>query len=395
MKKVARSLALIVISSLTLSMASFWACSEVPERAQQLITKLSNDYQQTTDPAYAYYIARLFAQFEHIDESTAWLKKLEQSNWRQGIERADFPRDNKVMNNILDRIDRKAPEVSLSDEFVQLRIPELFPESIAYDVKRKQFYIGSLKQNKIYIFDRQGKTKSLDLTSKDKLGSIYGIKFDDKRDLLWVVSNRISPEPTSQLLGININKRRIVFNANINNDSSGEFNDLCLLRDSVYLTDSRQHKVYQYSLKSETLTAVNFIADLQYPNGIACAQHSNQLFIAQLSGIIQVDLISKTHTQLKTESGWNLGGIDGLYFYQNQLFGIQNALGRASVIQISKLVEAQTSVEVLDNRHQSFDIPTTGVIINDKFYYIANSQLLKMNSDEPPSNITNILYIKL
>jgi hypothetical protein len=40
-----------------------------------------------------------------------------------------------------------------------------------------------------------------------------------------------------------------------------------------------------------------------------------------------------------------------------------------------------TSERVLEINNPRFDIPTTGVIVGDEFYYVANSQLRAFNPD--------------
>ena len=84
-----------------------------------------------------------------------------------------------------------------------------------------------------------------------------------------------------------------------------------------------------------------------------------------------------------------------MYLVDGKLTAIQNALGATRIIQISELDSEAVKIKVLDNSHQSFDIPTTGVIIGHQFYYIANSQMTKMGGDTPPQVETTILKLIL
>ena len=48
--------------------------------------------------------------------------------------------------------------------------------------------------------------------------------------------------------------------------------------------------------------------------------------------------------------------------------------------------------------HPHFDIPTTGAITNDQFYYIANSQLRSFDKDhniQPMEKLKDVIILKI
>jgi hypothetical protein len=55
------------------------------------------------------------------------------------------------------------------------------------------------------------------------------------------------------------------------------------------------------------------------------------------------------------------------------------------------------SARVLVANHTLFDIPTTGVIVNDWFYFIANSQMSNLEKGKiiDPSRLKEVVIMKI
>ena len=80
-------------------------------------------------------------------------------------------------------------------------------------------------------------------------------------------------------------------------------------------------------------------------------------------------------TQLSAPPGTTLLGIDGLSFHNGALIGIQNGIRPYRVVRLPLDATASRikAVEVLESNHPLFDEPTTGVVIGDRYFFIANS----------------------
>jgi hypothetical protein len=72
-----------------------------------------------------------------------------------------------------------------------------------------------------------------------------------------------------------------------------------------------------------------------------------------------------------------LSGFDGLYAWENQLVGVQNSMGspRVVMVQLDNTRTEATALKVLERKTQYTQLPTTGAIVGDTFYYITNSQI--------------------
>jgi hypothetical protein len=95
-----------------------------------------------------------------------------------------------------------------------------------------------------------------------------------------------------------------------------------------------------------------------------------------------VDLRSGEVVPLALPPRENAAAIDGLYWYQDALIGVQNTTtsGRVIRLRLSGDGRAVTAVETLQSHHQSaFDEPTTAAIGRDGLYVLARTELSRFN----------------
>ncbi len=111
--------------------------------------------------------------------------------------------------------------------------------------------------------------------------------------------------------------------------------------------------------------------------------------------------INPTTKEIKTFpfAGYFPLGIDGLSTYQRSLIGIQNVVFPVSINQyyLNSTFDKIEKARVLVANHPQFDIPTTGAVAGDWFYFIANSQLLNFEGGKikNPSKLSEVLIMKV
>jgi hypothetical protein len=100
------------------------------------------------------------------------------------------------------------------------------------------------------------------------------------------------------------------------------------------------------------------------------------LYVTLSTGIARVDLASGEPTRLPQPDSVVTGGIDGLYWHDGDLLGVQNTPNPGRVIRIA-LTDKGTRVAGLtvlqSHHHPEFDEPTTGAIANGALNVIGNS----------------------
>jgi hypothetical protein len=96
-----------------------------------------------------------------------------------------------------------------------------------------------------------------------------------------------------------------------------------------------------------------------------------------------LDLAGRGVTLLQTADSVLALGIDGLYYHQGHLIGIQNGVvpHRVARFTLSPAGDRILEARVLERAHPRYDEPTLGVPVNGDLFYIANSQWARFGPD--------------
>jgi sugar lactone lactonase YvrE len=277
----------------------------------------------------------------------------------------------------------------LSDTAFTVTLPDLIPENIAYDARTDRFFIGSLAQGTVHTVDRSGSARPF---SSGNLGQVVGMKVDTARDLLWanVKDASAGPGKGAALLALDLASGALRRRYTPPDTTGPHFlNDLVVAPDgTLYVTDSEGGHVYVLRPNAEALAPLPIpgFERLRYANGIALLPGGRTLAVAHAFGLLTMDLASSKVSVLRTPDAVSIDGIDGLYALMGadgapMLVGIQSGIGFDQVIGIV-LDPSATHVRdmrVLDRARPDYELPTTGVMVRDTLFYIANSQLRRMD----------------
>jgi DNA-binding beta-propeller fold protein YncE len=267
---------------------------------------------------------------------------------------------------------------------------DLLPESIAFDPKDGSFYVGSTRKGKIVRVEKNGNVRDFVAPRQDGLWMVIGVKIHPTRRVLWACSGngenlegfRPGDRRASGVFAFNLDSGKLIRRWVL--DAPGEvhaFNDLALTRgNDAYVTHMfDEPAVYRISDRSQKLEVFARPEGLRDPNGITLTPDEKTLFVAGADGIVAIDVETRAARVLAAPEGGTLGGIDGLYFHRGSLIAVHSD----SVCRHG-LDEAMTRVvltEVLELDHPLFDVPTTGVIVGDEFFYVANAQFGAVQKD--------------
>jgi hypothetical protein len=291
----------------------------------------------------------------------------------------------------------QGPEVEVA---FTVRQKDLVPEGIAYDAAEKRFYLGSIHWKKIVRVDRDGRVADFTSSSQDGLGEVLGLRVDPKARDLWACSNEGEDLPggRSSVHRFDLRTGRLVGKYEI--AAPGEthlFNDLFILASGdVFVTDSDLGALYRIARGAGAPELFLKSEDLRYVNGITSSPDESRLVVSSAKGLFSVDLASRAVTRVKS-MGY-LVVADGLYRHDRSLIAIQNVFFPVSVVQYD-LDDSFGSVEratVLASDHPSFHVPTTGVVVGDDFYFIANSQVDEIHEGRiaRPERLKDVVVLK-
>ena len=329
------------------------------------------------DGAALYAIAQLEALFGRADASLDALARLDALGWDYPPDDDVFPgvRDTLRYREIAARFASREPRASTSTPAFTIAERGLVPEGIAFDPRSGTFYVSSIARRKVVAIDAQGRARDLVRESEHGLMEALGMKVDAARDLLWVASN---DEKTGESGVFALNPSTGALRRRARLSGGHALNDLAFdERGSLFVTDTIGGGVYLMVPAVDTLLPYLEPGTFLYPNGIALSDAKTRIFVAHLDGIAVVDRTTKRIAPLAHDARVSLGGIDGLALHGNALYAIQNGLGHARVVRFD-LDAAMTRVEratPLETANPAFQVPTTGVVANGAFVYVANSQL--------------------
>ena len=272
-----------------------------------------------------------------------------------------------------------------------LREKDLLPENIVYDRVEKASYIGSTRKGKI-VKIQGGKVTDFTTPRQDGLWMVIGMKVDEKRRILWVCSSmgtnligyKKSDTNPAGIFKYDLTTGKLLKKFVLDGESEQHFfNDLTLNEQGdVFIThmfkDAAIYKIGYDTDKLEVFLPFKFPAS---PNGITISDDNKKLFVAHRFGVNIVDIATKTMTNLRYPEDVSAKGIDGLYFYKNSLIVVKPSQKMVRRFYLDDEQKKVTHAETLEAHHPMFNNPTTGVIIGNGFYYIANAQFGSFNKD--------------
>ena len=288
--------------------------------------------------------------------------------------------------------------VSRSVVAFRLAEPDFIPEALTYDRGSRRFLIGSLHKRKVLAVD-EVTGRAADYATFREAGflSVLGLEADNRRGALYVLSAggpemqgyTSAVDDQSFLHRLQLSSGRQVSRVAPPAAAGGHLlNDLVQAPDgTLYMTDTRAGLVYRWRPGTRTIEPFVSLGTYTSPNGLTWSADGRALYVAHLEGVSRIDLRTRDVQPVGHPASMTLVGIDGLDTWQGQLLAVQNGLpGLSRVIRLQLTDDGLNvrALEVLDANLPDHDIPTTGVVVGDGYYYIANSQLRKFTAPGVP-----------
>jgi DNA-binding beta-propeller fold protein YncE len=340
-------------------------------------------------PRLMYNLSAAYALNGRKDEALQWLGRVARMGLVYAAEKDDdfaSLKDSREFADVVALFQKNRSQVGAAAHAFTVHEKGLVPESVAYDPASKAFYLSSVYRRKILRVGPKGEVTEF-ATEREGLWSVMGMKVDAARRQLWVctaaqpqMSNYDARERgRSGVFKFDLRTGKLAGKYMLPDDSKQHWlGDLAInSRGDVYTTDSLTPALYVLRRGADRLEPVIEGEPFVSPQGLDFTTDEKRLFVADYAkGIFVVDLLTKRYAPLAPAPDSTMLGIDGLYFYRGGLVAVQNGVNPPRVVRLflSKDLSRVERFEVVAANDPAFDEPTLGVLIKDRFYFIANSQ---------------------
>ncbi len=278
-----------------------------------------------------------------------------------------------------------------AQQYFSMGSADLMAESFAYDPVGDRFLIGSVRHRNISQVGESGKLEPyIDGRDATELLGVFALAIDAERKVLWVAdagtphADGIAPSDYGKtgLVKYDLESgsllQRYTFPVSQTGGRAGLVSHLTVGVDgTVYASDSVNRALYSLKPDAEAPAVLLMSPKFTSLRGVASHPAGDILYFADFElGLFAVSLKDNKVTQIK-QGSTNLGGIDGIYWYEDSLIIIQNDINPQRVVRLM-LDESGTvgfHAQVLIAGFEQMESPRVGGVMKDSFILIANSQL--------------------
>jgi len=309
-------------------------------------------------------------------------------------------RGTEVFDYVNDLMKMAGEPVGESEPVFTLPESEAFPETISWDESRQKFLIGTLDKGSILAVGEDGQvTELLRANGENGMGAVFDILVDQGRNRLWVSSAAVPvfsgfdpvDKGRSALFEFNLDTLQFIRRYPVPVDGLPHILGSMVLAPNgdIFIVDRHFPIIYRKLADEQRLKAVLPLKDMISMRGIAMQPDGSIMYVADREmGIWVVDIEGGRAGNLAVPDTLNVGGIDGLYLWDNHLIIIQNGIKpqRVMRLQLDSTGTQVTAVRPLAVAQAEFDYPSFGTLKGEDLYYFANSR--SANTDAQQKAVT-------
>ena len=196
------------------------------------------------------------------------------------------------------RVHRRFPPVHHARVAFTVTEKDLFPEGIAADPIRHVFYMGSQYHDKIIRVTETGATTDFVRAGAYDLMPVGGVHVDETDHSVWAVTDPGS-QSRSELVHFDASGK-LLERYSPPGKGPHDLNDFVLRASrEIYVTDTFGDQVYRFDRRAHSFSPLAFPRPILYPNGITLSGDRNFLYVADMLGVLRVDL--RTHSAQRSE----------------------------------------------------------------------------------------------
>lgn len=310
-------------------------------------------------------------------------------------------RNTQVFEYVNDLMVKAGEPMGESELMMTLADDVRMPQTIAWDETREQFLIGTAAEGSIVAVGKDGKsTELLKANDENGLWAIFDILVDQASNRLWVTSAAtpqfvrysVADKGRSALFEFNLETLELLNRYAVPVDGRSHILGSMVQNPAgdIFIADRFLPIVYRKAAGEAKLQPAMGLKDMVSMRGIAMQPDGSILYVADRElGILVIDVVGGRAAKLAIPNTLNIGGIDGLYLWDNRLIVIQNGISpqRVMRLQLDSSGTKVESVRPLAVAQPEFDLPSFGTVLGEDLVYFANSQVRIGEAQPKPVSI--------
>lgn len=271
--------------------------------------------------------------------------------------------------------------VANSSVYKKYNLGNFHPEGMAMDAS-KNIYLGGVHARAVEQINVSGDTSTLISYKKNPaIYAVMGVSLHE--NTLWFCTASLPEmleytdtlQGRSSVIAFNTKSRKIVKQEII--EGNHVFGDLFVDQSGrVFISDGAANAIYTTSLSDSLQLTYDLSEDIWNLQGITQGSDTSTIFLSDyISGLYRYNKDAHVLQHIKLPDQVSSKGFDGLYYYKNQLIGIQNGTKpkRSWLLTLNKAGNTIVKAQLIDQALKFLNEPTQGLIHDQSFYYIANS----------------------
>ena len=297
-------------------------------------------------------------------------------------------RQHRLYNHLVELMRDAGQPFGLFEVYAELPQNLAMPEALALDAASGRLFVGSLRDGSIRVRGSDGDWRIFASPENvEGLSGVFGLSVDVDRGHLWVATGHapqfVGFDTTSQvqtaLLKLDLNSGERLAKHVIGDSSlSHLLGSVIVAADgTVFAADTRHPLLFKLRPESETLEILFGSPNLSSFRGLALSGDDRLLYVADYEqGVFVVSTDgSQRAWQLAVPESLNVGGIDGVYWWDHHLVVIQNGISPQRVLRLQLGPDGLgvAAIAPVLAALEQFDTPTFGTMDGSRLLMLSGS----------------------
>ena len=297
-----------------------------------------------------------------------------------------------MMAPVVARLDANRAPFAASEPVATLADSTFWPEGMDADPRTGRYWIASVRRRTVAELSPGKNPRLLWPADRDTMGAVLGVRYDRKRDVLWVTTSHVPAARTdgrivnASILRVRRSDGRVERRWELPVDGRPHvLGDLAVSETGdVWITDSSDPALYRLRAGADSIERIDSPLLLS-PQGVAPTADGRTVYIADYAlGLLRLDVATGALVRLDDAPGSTSIGCDGIALDgDDAIVAVQNGVAPARIMRFTvdgtgrRIARAQ----VLDRNLAVADEPTIGAVVGRTFVYVANSAWEKFKDD--------------